>query len=294
MFETNSPPLISIIMPTYNRANFIIETIESIQNQTYTNWELLIIDDGSDDNTDQLVISINDSRIRYHKEVHHGMENARKTGLEKANGELIGFMDSDDLWATTKLEKQVNVFEDHPDVQFCLTGGYEFINREEPLVFFYRQKTGIKTGEFFIPFFQSQFVAIPQTLVFKRECLAHVGFSENLELAHIHFILSLALQFKGAILYEALLHRRLHNNNYSTIHQVKRHFDGINLIRHYKKYLTADIFADALLRSQVNFGETCLKNNQRLKALWAFTRAWKYKPHSIIPIKKIVKVFFYK
>ena len=98
MFEMNSPPLLSIIMPTYNRANFIIETIESIQNQTHTNWELLIIDDGSNDNTEELVISINDNRIHYYKEIHQGMEKARKTGLERAKGELIGFMDSDDLW----------------------------------------------------------------------------------------------------------------------------------------------------------------------------------------------------
>ena len=294
MFEMNSPPLLSIIMPTYNRANFIIETIESIQNQTHTNWELLIIDDGSNDNTEELVISINDNRIHYYKEIHQGMEKARKTGLERAKGELIGFMDSDDLWAPTKLEKQVKVFEDNPEIHFSLTGGYEFMKCEEPLVFFYNQRTGIKKGELFIPFFQSRFVAVPQTLVFKKACLNNVNFSENLELAHIHFILSLALQFKGAILYEALLHRRLHDDNFSTVHQVKRHFDGIKLIRHYKKNLPPHIFADALLRSQINFGETCLKNNQRLKALSAFTLAWKYKPHSIIPIKKIAKVLFYK
>lgn len=104
MFEMSTSPLVSIVMPTYNRAGLIAETIESIQQQTYRNWELIIVDDGSVDNTADIIENIHDDRIRYYKTQHLGMERARKTGLDKSNGELIGFMDSDDLWATTKLE----------------------------------------------------------------------------------------------------------------------------------------------------------------------------------------------
>jgi glycosyltransferase involved in cell wall biosynthesis len=102
-----SAPLVSIVMPTYNRAQYILETIKSIQKQTYCSWELIIVDDGSDDNTRQLVNQINDERVTYYYNSHVGMEHTRKIGLDIAKGDFIGFMDSDDLWAPTKLQKQV-------------------------------------------------------------------------------------------------------------------------------------------------------------------------------------------
>src|SRR6059058_3320007 len=99
---------ISIIMPTYNRAAYIGETIRSILTQTYQNWELIIIDDGSEDNTEDLVKRIGDERINFYKAGRIAVNGKIKNmGLEKAKGELIAFIDSDDLWAETKLEKQV-------------------------------------------------------------------------------------------------------------------------------------------------------------------------------------------
>jgi len=101
-------PKISIVMPTYNRASVIGETIQSIMNQTYGNWELIIVDDGSDDDTEKVVSRFNDQRIQFYKACRIGVNGKIKNiGLEKAHGELIAFMDSDDLWAETKLEKQV-------------------------------------------------------------------------------------------------------------------------------------------------------------------------------------------
>ena len=74
MYNSTLLPLVSIIMPTYNRDQFINEAIESIQEQTYHNWELIIIDDGSNDNTEKIVKDIADKRIHYYKQDHFGME----------------------------------------------------------------------------------------------------------------------------------------------------------------------------------------------------------------------------
>jgi glycosyltransferase involved in cell wall biosynthesis len=88
---------ISIIMPTYNRAAYIIETIKSIQDQTYSNWELIIIDDGSEDNTEELIAQIKDERVLFYKAGRIGVIGKTKNiGLAKANGGFIAFMDSDD------------------------------------------------------------------------------------------------------------------------------------------------------------------------------------------------------
>ena len=287
--ENKSSPLVSIVMPSYNRANFIIETINSIQKQTYSNWELIIVDDGSIDRTTEIVNNIRDERIHYYKQPHSGMEHARNYGLEKARGEFIGFMDSDDLWAINKLQRQLSVFQEYPDIEFCLTGAYEFKTNGKPLVFFYKQSCGLKSGDLFLSFFKSELVASPPTLLFKRKCLDTIGLMQNIELAHIHFILALALHFKGAILYEALLYRRMHESSYSSINCAKRHHNGIKLIRRYKNMVPSKIYNEALLKSHLNFGETCLKEKLRLRAALEFFKAWKCQPLNIIPIKKIAK-----
>lgn len=100
--------LVSIIMPSWNTAKFIAESIQSVINQTYTNWELLIVDDCSTDTTDEVVTSFHDDRIRYFKnDKNSGAALTRNRAMREAKGEWIAFLDSDDLWKPTKLEQQL-------------------------------------------------------------------------------------------------------------------------------------------------------------------------------------------
>ena len=101
--------LVSIIMPSYNTARFIEATLESVLAQTYKNWELIIVDDCSTDNTDEIVNPyLTDSRIKYIKnEKNSGAAVSRNRALREAAGRWIAFLDSDDLWAPEKLEKQL-------------------------------------------------------------------------------------------------------------------------------------------------------------------------------------------
>ncbi len=100
--------LVSIIMPSWNTGRFIAESIQSVLNQTYQNWELIIVDDCSTDNTDNVVALFSDQRIRYlHNEVNSGAALTRNRALREAQGEWIAFLDSDDLWKPEKLEKQI-------------------------------------------------------------------------------------------------------------------------------------------------------------------------------------------
>lgn len=101
--------LVSIIMPSWNTENYIAETIQSVINQTYTNWELIIVDDCSKDNTDAVVASFNDDRIKYlHNDKNLGAALTRNKAMREARGEWIAFLDSDDLWARDKLDHQIN------------------------------------------------------------------------------------------------------------------------------------------------------------------------------------------
>lgn len=107
--------LVSIIMPSYNTAKFISETIQSVLEQTYTNWELIIVDDCSTDNTDEVVsLFLSDARIHYLKnEKNSGAALSRNRALREAKGRWIAFLDSDDLWLPEKLEKQIKFMEDN-------------------------------------------------------------------------------------------------------------------------------------------------------------------------------------
>ena len=110
--------LVSIIMPSYNTAPYIEETIKSVLKQTYTNWELIIVDDCSTDNTDEILSKISDPRIRLFKnEKNSGAAVSRNKALREAKGQWIAFLDSDDLWMPRKLEKQI---------AFMINNGYSF------------------------------------------------------------------------------------------------------------------------------------------------------------------------
>ena len=125
--------LVSIIMPSYNTAQFIEETIASVLAQTYENWELIIVDDCSNDNTDEVVGRyLDDRRIRYLKnKKNSGAAVSRNLALREAKGKWIAFLDSDDLWKPQKLEKQI-AFMVQNGYHFSYTT-YEIINEQSAL-----------------------------------------------------------------------------------------------------------------------------------------------------------------
>ena len=123
--------LVSVITPTYNCGKFISETIESVRAQSYTDWEMIIVDDCSTDNTADIVSKYieEDSRIKYHcLDKNSGAAVARTTAMEMAEGEYMAFCDSDDLWAEDKLQKQLNFMTEN-DYAFSATS-YEQIDEE--------------------------------------------------------------------------------------------------------------------------------------------------------------------
>lgn len=116
MLDKNIEELVSVIMPTYNCGKYIEESIQSVINQTYKNWELIIVDDCSKDNTEEIVSAYQkkDNRIKYTKfSENHGAAIARNTAVQQANGKYIAFLDSDDIWKSNKLEKQIKFMQDN-------------------------------------------------------------------------------------------------------------------------------------------------------------------------------------
>lgn len=118
--------LFSIIIPTYNRASLILDTIRSVQNQIYSEFEIIIVDDGSTDNTEEIINNLNDNRIKYYKKKNEERGAARNYGVEKAKGEYINFVDSDDILYENHLLSAKNIIEKYtPDIFFF---NYDILN----------------------------------------------------------------------------------------------------------------------------------------------------------------------
>lgn len=127
MLET----LVSIIMPAYNCGNIIAESINSVLSQTYKNWELIILDDGSKDNTLEIISDFakKDKRVKsYPNENNMGVSATRNKGIDLASGEWIAFLDSDDMWHPSKLDKQLKASKEN-SAEFLFTGA-SYINEK--------------------------------------------------------------------------------------------------------------------------------------------------------------------
>ena len=118
--EASIAPLVSVVLPTYNRGDFVKEAIQSVLAQTWIDFELIVVDDGSTDHTAEVLQEFS-SLVSLRLENNSGVSRARNFGIAQARGRYICFLDSDDLWTSKKLETQVRWMEARPDCQVCYT-----------------------------------------------------------------------------------------------------------------------------------------------------------------------------
>lgn len=119
--------LISIIMPVYNGANYIAEAIQSVLKQSYKNWELLIINDGSTDISEVIIYSFTDNRITYFKQENKGVGSARNLGLANMNGNYFCFLDADDVFPENSLTSRLSIFQKYPEISF-VDGNVQYVD----------------------------------------------------------------------------------------------------------------------------------------------------------------------
>jgi glycosyltransferase involved in cell wall biosynthesis len=211
-------PRITVIIPTYDRANLVGESIESVIRQTYSDFELIIVDDGSTDNTRDVVNSYKDPRIRYVYQENRGVSAARNTGIKLTASQYIAFLDSDDLYVENALEITLNCLESHPDVGFSYgqcyisrVGGQVYRTRKSP---FHNKSavidslTQLREMLFICPITLS-------TLAVRRTCFDEVGgFNEDLFVAEdLHMFIRLAKRYSAFYIAEPLVTQRYHDNS---------------------------------------------------------------------------------
>ena len=169
--------MVSVIIPTFNRAYILSRAVESVLSQTFNNYEIIVVDDGSDDETCEVIESFN-KQVRFFRTPHSGVSKARNTGIENAKGDWITFLDSDDYWLPQKLEKQMAYLNANPEYRVCHTDEIWIKNG-------IRINQGKKhrkyAGWFFLPSLKLCLIS-PSTVIIWREVLDKVGnFDEDFE-----------------------------------------------------------------------------------------------------------------
>lgn len=124
---------VSVIVPTYNRADYIGECLRSVVNQTYNDWEVIVVDDGSTDGTQSEVAKLSGDRIKYLHQAHCGVSTARNFGISRASGDYIAFLDSDDMFHPSRLERQVAAMGNDPKACLCFASRVEIHRDGYPL-----------------------------------------------------------------------------------------------------------------------------------------------------------------
>lgn len=174
----NSQSKVSVIIPTYNRLSLLKKAMESVLTQTYTNFEIVVVDDGSSDGTREYLLPLNDQRIKsVLLDTNKGANAARNAGIRKADGRYIAFLDDDDEWLSDKLEKQVNIFKHNNDVGIVYSTAVIMLVNEN---IEYNTAPEAK-GKIFNELLLSNVIGSTSTVILRRELLSmHGMFDERM------------------------------------------------------------------------------------------------------------------
>jgi glycosyltransferase involved in cell wall biosynthesis len=167
-------PKVSVVVLTHNRPELLRHAVSSILNQTFQNFEIILVDDASTDNTPEVVSSFRDDRIRYIRHQVNKREAAsRNTGVTNATGEYIAFLDDDDEWLPEKLDQQVRLLESSPVAVGAVYTGFLKIDRATKMPV--EQVVPRKRGNIFAEMAAQNWVGTPSTVMVRRECFERVG-----------------------------------------------------------------------------------------------------------------------
>lgn len=180
-FDSSAPPLVTVVTPVYNVAKYVGETVDSVLRQTFTSFEYLVVDDGSEDNTADVVQASagEDSRFRLVQGGHHGLSAARNTGIRESRGKYIAYLDGDDRWHPRFLERQLALIDSLPPEVGAVFARCRMILENGTLVFLQRQRPG--RYDFDDLLVNNNPTRSGSALLIKKSCFEDVGgFNENL------------------------------------------------------------------------------------------------------------------
>ncbi len=267
-------PKVSVVIPAYNAMNFLPQTLDSVLNQTFQDFEVLIIDDGSSDHIVTWAAEITHPNVKLISQPNQGQSAARNVGIRLSQSEYIAFLDADDLWQPTKLEKQVSAFIDNP--QLGLVDTWVFLVDEqnnilEHIEVYYNE------GNVWLQMLELNLVMCGSSPVVRRQCFETVGyFNQNIKGPEDwHMWTRIAAHYPFKVICEPLVHYRQHPNSTTqnldlmvsnTIKAIEDLFESVPIQLQWKK-------RRAYGRGYLYIASLAEKNHNYRPAIYFFWRA---------------------
>jgi glycosyltransferase involved in cell wall biosynthesis len=284
----DNKPEVSIILPTYNRAKLIENSLKSILNQTCQDFEVIVVDDGSTDNTDIIINKLreNDERIKYIKhKFNKGGSAARNTGIRNALGKYIAFQDSDDEWLPEKLELQLGAIKNAGKKVGIIYSGMLRINNKDT-EFVPPARVVKKEGNIYNELLKGSFIGTP-TILGRVDCFNDVdGFDESLSrLQDWDIVLRLSKKYEFKYIDKALIISYFTSDSIGT--NQKAFIEAMTIIinKHYSEF---NKHKNILSKHYFNMGKILFMESNVLNSRTYFVKAWRANPLGF----KIILTYF--
>ena len=280
---STSFPRASIIVPSFNKAEYTMKTVRSLLAQTYKNYEIIVVDDGSSDDTLQL-LSIFDRKISLIEANHGGASSARNLGILHSEGEYIAFVDCDDEWYPHMLSKSIEFLENDPDLGFVFSN-VDYIDCEGRIIG--RHKVKKYSGNIYHKLILENFIC-NSSVVVRRSCLERVGyFDESIFVpADWDLWLRLARVYKAGYLKETLVKYRTHQS-YILVNVDQTHRESMEVLKRHLKannlngsQLERRCYQKRLLSNAKQLFRTHRNSEARVQAL----KAWLIRKTNLLPL----------
>ncbi|MEP9410713.1 MAG: glycosyltransferase family 2 protein [Candidatus Brocadia sp.] len=215
-------PKVSVVIPTYNRPEFLSSAIASVLNQTFQDFEIIVVDDGSKDNTPEVVNRLNNKKIKYiRNEINKGEAGARNTGIMNSNSEYIAFLDDDDEWLPEKLALQVDLLKNSPTKVGVVYTGYIEVDKTSRKIL--QKIFPIKRGYIHRDLFIKNYVGVPSTVIVRRICFERIGlFDGNVVYPTDYDMwIRLSKEFHFEYIKKPLVKYYIHKNTISSNYEIR-------------------------------------------------------------------------
>jgi glycosyltransferase involved in cell wall biosynthesis len=280
-------PKVSVITCTYNRAHLIGETIQSVLSQTVQDFEHIIIDDGSIDNTKEVIDSFKDERLFYFRLPHSQghLSVLRNYAHKKSSGEYIAYVDSDDVWQKNKLELQLTALEVNSHIGFSFTDIEIFRGKETIKKNIYPQ-VGIFSGSVFESMLWNKLIICHTTLVIRKSCMEQLGpMDESMHSGDHDYAMFLSCLFDAYVVYQPLVRVRKHDQNSTgsvslSLKLMHEHHRTLSKLFH-QKLISQDQHNKFYLITSYAFGMQMLQAKSNSNARHFFLQVLKTQPLNI-------------
>lgn len=283
-------PNVSVILPTYNRAHLIKGSLQSVLDQSYRDFEVIVVDDGSTDNTEEVIRGFKDNRIRYIRcNNNRGASAARNTGLQACRGKYVAFIDSDDIWKKDKLKKQVDVFLSSPaEVGVVYTALWH--NRKQICSSIYIHK---KDGDLHEYLLHGPFFIIPSVAMIRKDCFKLSGtFDERLKThGDWDLMIRISKHYHFRFIDEPLVIKYTYDDNISN--NIRNAISGREaVLRKYRKDFRR--IKPLLYNIHFDFGYFLYTKGARLRSLKYFIKAFTANSSNKKALLNVIIMFLFR